>query len=441
MKDAAQKSSFEKVLRLAAIVLAAVLIWQVLIPAAVQFVNTRRAAANAAQSAAVPTREDKAQSYYALASASIENDDYPAALEQLAQARAALGVSDNELAQNEQNRLLLAELWLKTASLYILTNELDKANTALNEALKADPNEENALLLRAQLEIENGNAAAAISDMAAYLELAPQDDSSRQTYAQLLENAADYKGAAAQYEYLYSQAPDDESFNLNALRCLFLNGEYERAIAGFDDYKQRNAALAADPYGGIADFLRAACLVQLEDYVAAAQGFEAALAAGFDKASCLEQAVLCYFENEEYQNVITAGNDLFAIEGALVSAPELTYQQMGVAAIRLGDNEQALTYLDNAAQLDPKLEGNEYYRGICLLSLDRMEEAAQAFTASIASGFLMQFCHYNRGVCYVELQEYDKAAEDMQLTLETGDDPDLIAAAQDILTQLEKLSE
>lgn len=150
---------------------------------------------------------------------------------------------------------------------------------------------------------------------------------------------------------------------------------------------------------------------------------------------CLEQITLCSFENGEYEKVISAGNELFGLESAIVSAPELVYQRMGISAMRLGDYESALTSMDKAAEYDPALEGNDYYRGVCLLSLQRPGEAVEAFTASIEQNYLPQFCYYNRGVCYVDLLEYDKAIDDMAMTLESGDDADLIAAAKDILWQ------
>ena len=73
-----------------------------------------------------------------------------------------------------------------------------------------------------------------------------------------------------------------------------------------------------------------------------------------------------------------------------------------------------------------------------LLALHRYEEAAADFTTSIEQGFLTQFCYYNRGVCYVQLLDYDKAARDMEMTLTSGQDAELIEAAQGIILQIEE---
>lgn len=433
-----RKSNIGNALRIGALVLAIVLLWQVVIPTAAQMINEhKRNAAASAQTATLPQGTAEAEEAYRLANEAIEAEDYDTALTRLDEAIQAIYAAETQ----SSNTALLAELWLKTASLQILKDEPNEALTSLNTALEYNSDEENALLLRAQLYIENGDSINAIADLTAYTEIIENDTTYRQTLAELLEQEGDYKGAAEQYGALDALSDDDGAFILNKARCLFLYGDYEGAIAGFDEYKARIAENEADPYGGIADFLRAACYMQTEDYENAADGFELALELGFDKASCLEQAVLCRFETGEYESVILLGEELSALEDTSSVSMELIYQQMGIAAMRLEENERALEYLSRAEELDGALEGNDYFMGLCLLSLGRTEEAAQSFTESILSGYLQQYCYYNRGVCYVDMLEYDKAAEDMRMTVEAGDDEELVAAAQDILEQLEKHSE
>lgn len=415
-------------LRLGALLLAVVLIWQILAPSAAERIRVRsQVRAETAQTA---------QDYYDLASQAIADGDYEIALTQLEAARVLLESGEETL--SEENRQLLAQLWLTTASLYVLTGDLEQAQTALTRTLDAEPDQEQALLLRAQLAIESTDYSGAIEDVLTYLDVNTTDTQSRQTLAQLMEQTGDYTGAEEQYEILYQQNPTEEAHRLNALRCLFLSGRYEEAVAGFDDYKSLLAEGEEDPYGGIADFLRAASLFQLDQYEAAAQGFELAEQAGYDRAACLEQITLCAFELGEYQQVLTVGQELLDMEEGGLASPALVYQRMGMAALYLKDYETALAFVEKAREEDPTLEGNNYYRGICLLSLQRMEEAVEAFSESIEEGYLIQFCYYNRGVCHVSLQEYEQAQQDMEATLKSGDDPELTAAAQDIQKQLDE---
>jgi len=472
-----EKKARRLLLRLGALALSGVLVWQVVSQPVSQMIGALAESDGPlskiygilSESVGEPTTADD---YYELANISIGQGEYEKALTELETARSLIpvpeaaeqpetgadggeqkqtlvGVVESNQKQTEvgdseaetepildENQLFMAELWLKTASVNILMGNVEAAQTALESCLAINTDEAQALLLRAQLAVNDGEYTSAMADLEKYLELTPADVNARLTLAQLQEGLGQYAAAIASYERLGELAPADESHQLNALRCRFLNGEYEAAIAGFDAYKERHAEDETDAFGGIADFLRAASLMQLSDYAAAVEGFEMAIAAGYDKASCLEQITMCSFETGDYNRVLSTGEELLAMENAAVAAPELVYQRMGISSMRLEDYEGALAYMDLAKEIAPQLEGNEYYRGVCLLSLGRDAEAVEAFSASIESNYLPQFCYYNRGVCYVELLEYEKAIEDMAMTLESGDDPDLIAAAKDILWQL-----
>lgn len=429
MQEQTEQKRNGMLFRLGALLLAGVLIWQILAPP-----MAGRASAQPQEETQTETtvpEADSAQGYYELAGDAIAAGEYDKALTQLETARELLTGEEGE----EQ---LLAQLWLTTASIYILTGSLTQAQDALTRALEAEPEQEQALLLRAQLAIDGGDYSGAIEDVLSYLKINTTDTQTRQTLAQLMEQTGNYLGAQEQYQLLYDQEPGEEAHRLNALRCLFLMGEYEEAVAGFDDYKSQLAEGEADPYGGIADFLRAASLFQMDRYEEALLGFAMAVDAGYDRAACLEQITLCAFELGAYQQVLTVGEELLAMEEKNIASPALVYQRMGMAALYLEKYEAALEYVEKAQEEAPDLEGNDYYRGVCLLSLQRTEEAVEAFTSSIGKGYLTQFCYYNRGVCYVSLQEYEKAQLDMEATLESGDDPELTAAATDILAQLEE---
>lgn len=430
-KTEQQGKGFGKALRLCALVLALVLIWQIVAPSILELAEAAsREETSQAQQTEAPLPAT-AQGLYDLATEAIGQENYEEALTYLAQTRQRL--ADGE---STEDRQLLAQAWLMEASIYILAGDLTAAREALNGSLQVDPTQGQALLLRAQLSIDGADYAAAIADVDGYLESNPTDTATRQTFAQLLEQAQQYDDAAEEYEILYQQDPSDESFWLNALRCLFLAGRYEEAIAGFDDYISRLPEGETDPYGGIADFLRAACLLQLGDYPAAVAGFQKAAEAGYEEAACLEQVGLCQFESGDYEGVLTTGEIMFAIEDGQIAMPELAYQRIGIAAMYLEDYQNALDNMDKAETLSPGLEGNAYYRGVCLLALDRSQEAVQAFTDSIDQGYLTQFCYYNRGVCRVELEDYETALADMELALESEQDPELTAAAQELKEQL-----
>ena len=220
---------------------------------------------------------------------------------------------------------------------------------------------------------------------------------------------------------------------LNALRCQFLAGEYDKALASFEKFITNQKP--DSPYRPIAAFLRAACLMQLQRFAEAAKGFAEAEEYGYDTATCYDQMIACYFESENYAKVVESGEKLIKLETTILS-PAAFYQKMGASLVQLERYEEALEYLGKSMEISPELAGNAYYRGVALLALKRYEEAAADFGKSIEQGFLTQFCYYNRGVCYVQLLNYDGAIEDMGMTLSSGEDEALIEAAKNILWQL-----
>lgn len=422
------KGRIGKALRMMALSLAVVMVWQIVSPSMLRVIGALAEEGSAlsriygilSENISEPTT---AQDYYELANISIGQRAYDKALGELEEARKLAG---------QEDKALLAELHLKSASVYVITAQRDKARQHLNEAVALDGKYAQARMLRAQLAIEDGDSAAAAEDLKAYVEAVPEDHATRLTLAQLQESISDFAGAKEQYDALY-QAQKDQAHRLNALRCQFLAGEYNQALTSFEKFIANQKP--DSPYRPIAAFLRAACLMQLQRFSDAAKGFADAKKYGYDAATCYDQMIACYFESENYEKVVETGEQMIKQETDII-APDVFYQKMGASLVQLEKYEEALEYLGKSMEISPDLVGNAYYRGVALLALKRYEEAAADFGKSIEQGFLTQFCYYNRGVCYVQLLNYDGAIEDMGMTLSSGEDEALIEAAKNILWQL-----
>jgi len=364
-----------------------------------------------------------AEEYYELANIAIGQKDFEAALGHLETAR---GLTEDAA--------LTGELWLKTATVYALTGDYESAKPALTSALESDPESEQAMLLQAQILISESDFAAAAVTLEKYAELVPTDVNTLLTLAQLYETMSRFAEARAVYQEIYGVQPESDTHLLNALRCGFLNGDYEDTLTGFDQYLADKPDAAAE-YRSVALFLRAACLMQLARSEEAIEGFKAAMEAGYDEASCYEQIVMCSFDHGDYESTIAWGAEMIEKDLAPAS-PDVVYQRMGASMMQLGRYEEAVETLTQCIEINPALPGSHYYRGVSYLSLEKYEEAIADFTASIDEGFLLQFCYYNRGVSYIQLVDYESALDDFGMTLTTGDDPDLIQGAKDILWQL-----
>lgn len=368
---------------------------------------------------------ETAEEYYELANIAIGQNSYFAALDYLATARTLVDAEDN---------VLMGEMWLKSATIYILQGDMENAKVCLNSALNVDPESVQAILLQAQLLIEEQDYLGAADELRKYVALAPDDVSTWQTLAQLYESMGEYELARAEYAAMYELYGDDDAYLLNALRCGLLSGNYEETLADFEAYLNDNPE-AETEYRSVAMFLKAVCQMQMGSYADAAETFHRAIDEGYDAVTCYEQIIACDFESADYQALVLAGEEMLAAE-LTPSAEDSFYQKMGVALMQLERSEEAVEYLGKSMEINPELQGNHYYRGVCYLALDMMDEAIADFTASIEEDFMVQYCYYNRGVCYVQLVDYDSALDDFEMTLTSGDNQSLIDGAKDILWQL-----
>ena len=374
--------------------------------------------------------------YYQLASIAIGKGEFETALNHLDQCM-TLAAEDDHAA--------LADLWLKKASIYMLKNDAESALSALTSVLQYDPASTQALLLKAQVELDRQDYRGAARDLESYLKLMPNDVSTRSSLALIYEKLERFEDAAACYDSIFALSPEDDSARLNALRSLFLSGNYEKALEGFETYlEEKKSALPTegdttvpvkDELLATACFLKAACLMQLTRYDEATVAYAEAIETGYNEAVCLEQMVTCQYASEDYQGAIESGEKLLQLESTPV-AEDALYQRMGVAAMSLEQYDKAIDYLTKSMECNASLTGNHYYRGVSLLAQKRYQEAVEDFTLSIEEDFLTQFCYYNRGVCYVQLLDYESVLSDMEMTLTSGDEESLKKAATDILWQL-----
>ncbi len=370
------------------------------------------------------TDPETAADFTERAEVEIGQQNYESALADLEQARTLT---------DEQDGAALCVLWLRSASVWILLENYEEARTCTDNALNCDSESATAQLFSAQLYLAQGDSESAIAAYETYVGIQADDLSSRATLAALYEETERYADAAKMYDSLYADAPEEDAYRINALRCDFINGDYETAQQGFDAYLADETKRESE-YRGVAAFLSAACMMQLEQYEAAAERFRTAIDEGYDEASCYEQMVICSFEAGLFEQVVTLSEEIDRKEWTMTD--EALYRQyVGVSLIQLERNEEAVEALTQSIALNPELTGSYYYRGIALLSEERCEEAAEDFTESIEREYQTQYSYYNRGVCRIHTSDYETALDDFGVVLQ-GEDAELVAAAKDVLWQL-----
>jgi tetratricopeptide (TPR) repeat protein len=122
------------------------------------------------------------------------------------------------------------------------------------------------------------------------------------------------------------------------------------------------------------------------------------------------------FMNEDYSESINSSEYAIAIDPEDIDA----VSQKANGLFKLGNYEEALKYYERYSQLAPDDEYGLLHQGVCLVNLDRNEEALQRLLDALArcpedSMFLVQI-YQELAFCYGILQEPDKAMEMLDKT-------------------------
>ena len=370
-----------------------------------------------------------AEDYAKQAEQEIGEQNYDAALADLESAR---GLTDPE------DGTALGEMWLQSAAIYFVRGEYDSSQDCTDQALLCDPDSAQAYLLRAQLCLEEDNSGDAVAALESYVSMEPTDLPTKTYLAQLYEEAERYDDAADLYERLSAEEPEEDTHRINALRCAFILGDYEKAQSGFDAYLA-DETKADSEYRGVATFFSAACAMQQGQYASAVEKFREAADAGYETAACYEQMTACAFEAGEYETVVALADEIE--QNGWQMTDEASFRRyVGVSLLQLERFEEAVDALTKSVEADASLPESRYYRGVALLMLERCSEAAEDFTACIEQNYRAQYSYYNRGVCRIGTENYEGAQSDFTAAM-NGDDEELTQAAEDVLRQITKYME
>jgi tetratricopeptide (TPR) repeat protein len=139
-----------------------------------------------------------------------------------------------------------AESWVMLGRLYRLATNSPEAEKAYNNALKVDPDNEDALTGLAGLYAELGDTQRAIDKLKAATEKNPTENTLI-ALATAYENLHDYKNAAAVLERALATAPENRRLERELADALFFSGQYDKALAAFQDLANDNPRDATYP--------------------------------------------------------------------------------------------------------------------------------------------------------------------------------------------------
>lgn len=327
---------------------------------------------------------------------------------------------------------LEAELRSSRAAASLLLGDAASAIGDLQRLVELEPDNAQAMRLMAQAELDSGGFPQAARDLEQYLRLEPADHPAMETLAQLYEAEEDYSQAADWYAVLAEQK-DAEVYLLQSARCRILAEEFSQAEPLLNQYldpevprenlgqgyylRGMNRMLGGNPAAAIPDFITA-------------------VAAGYDPASAIEQAVSCAYLAGDSRNLLGFAAEYEKLPQKGTGAA-MVYRLAGLSALELGDLWAAEQWLDRSLKEDPDQSGTIYSRALILFERKRYNDAVGDFTAALEAGYLPQRSRYNRGLCLLRMGHRDEGIADLTLAA-AGEDPEIQKAAAAMLAQLEK---
>lgn len=332
----------------------------------------------------------------------------------------------------------LATLWLRKGSLYTLCSEEEKAIACYDQALAIDPAMQDALLLRAQMNSELGNAAAAASDLVSYEKLAGGSPLIQAALGSLYESIGDYDAAVE----CYSMAIDSGNYDTGTLasraRCRILAGSIESAGKDLERFfREGGEDENGDNYA-----MLGMCRMEKGDYAGAQKALHSAIKRGYSKPEVLyEQCITCAYLMEDYDSVIEDGEAALRLAQTRGEEDEATaniYRWIGYAYFIKNDYAPAAEMFEKALAINSSLELINYYAGISCMSLDQYEKAMEFFRKSTDLGEFRSICMYDSGLCRLKLEDYEGAKKDFEEAAEWNDDDEAASGAGEMLKELKR---
>lgn len=339
-----------------------------------------------------------------------------------------------------------AVIHLRVASLFVLSDQREKAKAFLNKALELDPELAAAYYLRGQLAAESGDAEGALNDLSAYVSLPAADPSIAVQIGPVFESIGEFEMAERCYSLgIKAFEENDPALYVSRARCRILQEDSKAAKKDLTAYFE----LTDEDAKGQAAAMQAVCMMEDGSYDEATTYFKKAIDSGYeDPALLYSQSVKSGFAAGDYKRAIEHGEKaLELIEGkgtkkrpekaAKIDATEV-YFWIGLSHLALNHYKEAHENLSKVKDTKDDYPDIDYYRGVCELALENYEKAAEDFSLSIEKNENTTACYYNRAVCYIHQERNDEAKADLENVVERGDEEDLKENAEALLANMQE---
>lgn len=303
---------------------------------------------------------------------------------------------------------MYAHLLLKRAGIDVNEGKYEMALMNLEAALRIQPDLADAYLMRTQVCTLGADFAQAAANLEKYIELT-QDSTMYETVAQLYE--ANGNPAAAQEAYdKYVAATGDNSKEAGLQAALYRidNEQYAEAAEALQAYAEDEI------YGAAALYYFGLCKMQLKDYTAAIEAYNACEKKGGTSEPLYYNRGLCWLLTEQLEN---AAAD-FALSAEKEPFTNNAVYYLAVCQMELADYAAAagnFTKLIGDGTTESAAGDDVYYfRAICNGSMGNLEAALADLTVCVDHGYELATVYARRAEVYAALGDTANHDKDME---------------------------
>ena len=375
--------------------------------------NNVESAADVAAAAAATAAADaqKLDASYTLALNAIAAEDYENAKEYI---NICFAYCDAQ-----SNPVMFSDLLLKRGCIDVIEGKNDMALLNLDAALRIQPSLADAYLVRAQVNIGQGDLDRAVADLEQYITLTG-DTSLYETIAQLQEAKGDINAAKTAYDQFVAGAGAEvEEAGFQAGLYRMQAGQFEDAIAAFTAYAENETYAAGALYNiGV-------CRMNLGDFVGAVESFTACEEKGGLYEGLYYNRGICRLLSENWEGAAADFTKSIETEPYVSDAQ----YNLGICKVQQGILEEAIASFTTLIEADEKFEkaegtpvseiikGAHYYRALCRAGLNDLEGAVADFTFCIDQGYELGQSYYQRAQVYAAQGDTEKQNSDLQNSL------------------------
>lgn len=325
-----------------------------------------------------------------------------------------------------------AVLYLRKGSLQMLSGESEyaEAKKSFSSAVTLDPSLADAWLLRAQLNLLDGDTEAAVRDVTEYKTYG-KDTEILAAIAPLYEAAGDYESAIECYTAALDNSKGEAAEALKSRGSCYLQlFDTEKALADFEAYLTSGGSDS----DGTVHLLIALCRLEQERYPDVLGPFDIALSRGCDASEVFPQMIACAYACGEYEKVCSYVDRALELKKIYTETEIARFHLWkGLSCLALDDPSASAEEMEKAISADSTLPDIFYYAGIAYLSLENFEKTAEFLTKSIERDEETETCMYNRGIALANLGEYEKAIEDFNWIINNASNDDYISSAKEFI--------